>query len=217
MKRWVVLLSCWLGVAGLSWHLRPQHRLLEPSQPLVRYQDVWLELLGEGRTLLARWLWFKMDLVHEEEDSRGVEVFQQKEVVPFLRMITYLDPHFVEAYDVIAYDLHRGYGQTQLAIEIVEEGLKYSPGSYHLNFRRALLALQEKDTINALEYAKRAFYAQDDPEANKLLPLKIMYRCALQQDDAHLGLAVIDHMLKMGARVPDEVQYRRWLREAQGR
>lgn len=212
MKPGLLVLICWIGVAGLSWRLRSEHAKLEPVRPVIRYQDIFLDLLGEGRTLLARFLWFKVDLIHEQEDEKGVEVFQQKELIPLLRMITYLDPYFVDAYDMIAYDLYKGYDQPELAIEIVDEGLKYSPQSFDLNFRRAFLALSQKDMINALEFAKKA-YASEDPEANKILPLKIMYHCAVQERDARLGILVVDHLLANGAKVPDPAQLARWQQE----
>ena len=207
-----MVLVCWVLVAGLSWHLRSEHTKMEPVRPIIRYQDIFLDLLGEGRTLLARYLWFKVDLIHEQEDQQGIGVFQQKELIPLLRMITYLDPYFVDAYDLIAYDLYKGYKKTDLAIELVDEGLKYSPDSYALNFRRAFLALYQKDMINALEYAKRA-YKTTDPQANKILPLKIMYHCAVQARDARLGLLVVDHMVANGAHIPDEAQWNRWREE----
>jgi tetratricopeptide (TPR) repeat protein len=212
MKTWPVLLLCWLSVAGLSWHLRAEHAKLQPVKPTVRYQDIFLDLLGEGRTLLARFLWFKVDLIHEQQEEKGVGVFQEKELIPLLRMITYLDPYLVDAYDLIAYDLYKGYKQADLAIELVDEGLKYSPNSYALNFRRAFLALQQKDMINALEFAKKA-YASPDPDANRVLALKIMYHCAVQRRDARLGIVVVEHLVANGARVPDPAQLARWQAE----
>lgn len=214
MKRWGPLLVCWLAVAGLSYHLMGQRSQWQPARPALRYQDLLLDLLGEGRTLLARWLWFKVDLIHEDEDVKGVDVFQQKELIPLLRMITYLDPYFTDAYDLIAYDLHKGYGKTEMAVDLVEEGLKYSPDSYALNFRRAFLALYQKDPDNLLKYAKLAFYAaNNDPEANKILPLRLMYRAAVMRNDARLGVVVVEHMLAAGGRVPDIEQMKRWREE----
>lgn len=130
---------------------------MQAKKPIIRSQDLFLDLLGEGRTLLARLLWFQADLYHEQQDSVGVNVFQQKEVIPLLRMVTYLDPSFVDAYDVIAYDLDEGFGQTLQAIDLVEEGLVYNPQSYALNFHRALLAEKQRDSIAAMLYGQRAY------------------------------------------------------------
>ncbi len=54
--------------AALEGPLNAEYLQMNPVKPVIRYQDVLLDLLGEGRTMLARYLWFKMDLLHEQMD-----------------------------------------------------------------------------------------------------------------------------------------------------
>lgn len=200
MKKALVLLALWLSVAGLSGHLSAEYVKMNPVKPMVRYQDVLLDLLGEGRTMLARYLWFKMDTMHEQVDDQGVDTFKQKEVVPLLRMINYLDPYLTDAYDTLSYELYAGYQQTDKAIELIEEGLRYSPTSYELNFRRAFYAEKQKDYLTAFEYAKRALVADQD-EIHNLYALRSLYRCALQAKDPNTGIEVIELMIRINGKI----------------
>ena len=211
------MLFCWLGVATMSHLLLGQHERLQARKPIVRYQDLFWDLLGEGRTLLARLLWFQADLYHEQEGSTGLSVFKQKEVIPLLRMVTYLDPSFVDAYDVIAYDLEEGFGQTLQAIDLVEEGLVYNPQSYALNFRRALLAEKQRDSIGAMLYGQRA-YDSPDPDTNQFLPAKIMRRASLRMRDPWWGVRVAELLLRLRVADPDPelTQYYRKLLQGKG-
>lgn len=196
------MLLCWLGVAAMSHLLLGQHQRLQAQKPIIRYQDLFLDLLGEGRTLLARLLWFQADLYHEQQDSAGVATFQQKEVIPLLRMVTYLDPSFTDAYDTIAYDLDEGFGQIRQAIEVVEEGLLYSPKSYALNLRRALLAEKQRDSMSAMLAGQRAFDSEDE-DVNKFLPVKIMRRAALRMRDPWWGVQVAELLTRLRVADPD--------------
>lgn len=207
-----LLAALWLASAALSGYLRAEHAKLEPVKPVIRIQDVLLDLLGEGRTMLGRLLWFKMDMMHEQQDDLNVETFRQKEVVPLLRMINYLDPYLTDAYDTLAYDLYRGYGQLDKAIELIDEGLLYSPDSFELNFRRAFLAERQGDWVEALERSKKAFYADQD-SFHQLAALRCMYRCALNRGDAKLGLYVIDTMNQIGGVKYYPEQYAKWQKE----
>lgn len=210
------MLLCWLVVAALAQLLVGLHAQYQPARPVYRAQDLFLDLLGEGRTLLARTLWFKADLYHEQQDAAGVDTFRQKEVIPLLRMVTYLDPTFADAYDVIAYDLQEGYGQTRAAIDLVDEGLLYNPRSYALNFRRALLAERQLNSIQSYIFARRAF-TSPDPDTNLFLPLKILRRATLRMRDARSGLEVVELMKGMGLPDPDPELTEIWRKELQGK
>lgn len=207
-----MLLGLWVALACFSWPLRQSHRAMQPERPVVRVQDVLLDLLGEGRTMLARLLWFKMDLMHEQLDDFGIPVFQQKEVVPILRMVTYLDPYFEDAYDTLAYQLYKGFQQTEKAIELVEEGLKFSPESFELNWRRAFFAEKQQDWLTALKYSNLAYkLAREDMQL--LATYRCLYRCAVHLNDARLGMQVVD-LIRQRAPTPlyDE-QYEKWRRQ----
>ncbi|MFN8611028.1 MAG: hypothetical protein U0931_26030 [Vulcanimicrobiota bacterium] len=216
MKRASLMLTCWLGVAALAHLLTGQHQRYQAARPIYRAQDLFLDLLGEGRTLLARVLWFKADLYHEQQDTTGVDVFKQKEVIPLLRMVTYLDPSLADAYDVIAYDLDEGFGQTRAAVDLVDEGLLYNPRSYSLNFRRALLAEKQLDSIRAYLCARRAF-SSPDPDTNQYLAVKLLRRATLRMRDARSGLEVVELIKGLGFPDPDPSLTQAWREELQGK
>lgn len=216
MKSRAFLLALWVGLAAFSWPLRQAHEKMQPAKPLIRAQDVLLDLIGEGRTMLARLLWFQMDLMHEQQDESGVDTFKQKELVPLLRMITYLDPTFVDAYDTLAYELYKGFQHIDTSIELIDEGLRFNPDSFDLNWRRAFFAEKKMDWDNALLYSNRAYkLAKTDLEL--LATLRCLYRCAVHRNDPYLGLQVVDLMRGSGA-VPAiyQRQYEKWQNELKG-
>lgn len=207
------LLALWLLAAGLAGPLKRENLKMSPTRPVIRYQDVMLDLLGEGRTMLARYLWFKMDTMHEEQDDQGVSTFKQKEVLPLLRMINYLDPYLTDAYDTLAFELHKGYGQSLKAMELVDEGLLFSPNSYELNFRKAFLAERLGDSITAFEFSKRALLADQD-EMHNLMALRTMYRATVKLHDPKTGIEVVDLISRLtGGANPYKEQYLRWKKE----
>lgn len=201
-----------MPAALLEGSLKAAYLKMNPVKPVVRYQDVLLDLLGEGRTVLARYLWFKMDTMHEQIDDQGNATFRQKEIVPLLRMINYLDPYLTDAYDTLAAELEIGYQQSDKAMELVEEGLLYSPKSFELNFRKAFLAERKQDSLTAYEFARRAAEA-DQVQEHNLNALRIMYRSCLRLQDAKTGIAVLDGITKLSGRNPYPDQYARWRKE----
>lgn len=210
---WLTVFALWLAAAGLAGPLKVEYLKLNPTRPIIRYQDVLLDLLGEGRTMLARYLWFKMDTMHEQIDDQGTATFKQKEVVPLLRMINYLDPYLTDAYDTLACELDYGYRLPDRAEELVDEGLSYSPDCYELNFRKAFLAEKRADAVTAFESARRALAADQDPTHN-LSCLRIMYRAALLSHDAKTGVEVVELIQRFaGAATPYQKQYQLWKNE----
>lgn len=211
--RMAMLLLLWVGLAGLSQGLRTRHRELLPERPMVRFEDVLLDLMGEGRTVMARYLWFKMDLIHEQLDDDGVPTFHQKQVVPLLRMITFLDPYLVDAYDTLAYELHRGYQRTDEALQLVSEGLKFSPQSFELHFRKGLLLKDRKDWKGVLEEGLLAVKSAQD-EFQQKNGLRLLYHSAVHLNNPRLGVQVVDEI--RGAAEPPPIyreQYYRWKKE----
>jgi len=216
VKSRVLMLALWIGLAAFSWPLRQAHEQMQPVKPMVRVQDALLDLIGEGRTMLARLLWFHMDLMHEQQDDSGIDTFQQKELVPLLRMITYLDPTLVDAYDTLAYELYRGFQHIDTSIELVEEGLRFNPDSFDLTWRRAFFAEKKLDWDNALLYSNRA-YKLAKTDLQTLATLRCLYRCAVRRNDPYLGTQVVDTIRRHGAASPMfDAQYEKWQKEIKG-
>lgn len=81
------------------------------------------------------------------------------EIIPYLRIITYLDPHYIDAYFVLAgllYDM----GREEEALEVNLEGIQANPESADLYFSLGDLMLREKRYPEALEALEKAFSLQ---------------------------------------------------------
>lgn len=214
MKRFLPVVGLWVVLVTGSVPMRRFHEGIEPPKATTRFEDVLLDLLGEGRTMLARLLWFKMDMMHEQLDDDGVAAFAQTQLVPLMRMVTFLDPTIVDAYDTLAFELYHGHHKTDQAIEIVDEGLQFNKQSFELNWRRGLLAEKKADYTTALVYANDAYQVSGDDYVKKLSALRSIYRLAVHAKDAYMGVQVVDRIRTIA---PDtrlyDAQYSRWKAE----
>jgi len=192
VKRLAVLwVALWLSNQALPhWY---ESTFLPPAEYRT-LPDIMLDVLGEGRTMLARVLWFKMDLFHEVLDDQGVENSQQVQVMPLLRMATYLDPHLDDAYDVMAWDLYRGHGRTDDALALLDEGLRYNPTSYLLGYRRALILFRTGRYAQAAASAD-AVLAQTTDSFSRLQLLRLLYHCYDELKDDRKAERVLNEML----------------------
>lgn|GEM_PF-930102 len=121
-----------------------------------------LALLGETRYTLAAYLWIKVDHYHHEYENRG-EYWKNPPLLQLTRFITYLDPHFVQAYSVGGYDLALSFQQKDTGINFIKEGLTNNPDSYELNFLLGFLRFHYKEYSQAAYSLAKAFHlAKDD-------------------------------------------------------
>lgn len=194
MKRVALLwVALWLGNQALpKWY---EATFLPPAEYRT-LPDVLLDVLGEGRTMLARVLWFKMDLFHEVLDDQGVDNTQQIQVMPLLRMATYLDPHLEDAYDVMAWDLFRGHGRTDEALALLDEGLRYNPNSPLLTYRRVIILFRAGDYAEAAAAGETALTrTTDDFEQVQLL--RVLYHCYEKLNDERQEERVLTELLRL--------------------
>lgn len=100
---------------------------------------VLLEALGEVRTFLAQTIWFETDLYHHQLEAEGVVWTQERDLMSMYRMITTLDPRFVEAYDIGAYQLVQNFHKVDEGLAYLDEGVRNNPDSAQLRFEKAFL------------------------------------------------------------------------------
>ncbi len=143
---------------------RPGYR--KPDLKQLSSVEVALEVLGEVRTFLATSLWFKMDTYYHIMQAKHQT---DEDLFPLYRLITYLDPHFVEAYDTGAWDLHR-HGLHEEAISFVKEGIARNPRSARLQFMLALILYKLQRYDEALAPA-RAAYEMAPPDSDPFFKL----------------------------------------------
>lgn len=157
MKAKGLLVGCWL-VAILSGIMLGVRHEKTYSHPYEQREagDVILDVFGEFRTVMARYLWVKMELYFEALEGQGEVKEKQVEIMPLLRMITLLDPTITDAYDMIAYDLSRDHEKVGQALALLDEGIKRNPEGWALWFRQAFLLYEHKRYPEAQEKAAKA-------------------------------------------------------------
>lgn len=166
-----LFLLLWIaGTVLPSWY---EEKLLPPVQQRSRI-DVLLDVLGESRTILARYLFMKADVYHHVLEKQGVYVNKEQDVLPLYRLCTYLDPRMEEAYDLLVYDLNAGYGDQKAALEVLQEGLLYTPKSVKLNLRKGQIYLLAKQYEAAIAPAQLAVENSTD-EFDTRNGLRVLY------------------------------------------
>ncbi len=159
-------------------------------------QAALLDVLGEARTVIARTLWFKMDLYHEQLDDEGLANEQQTEIMPLLRLVSLLDPSFVDAFDNIAWDLWKGHNQPEHALAILDEGLSNNPESSLLYFRKAMILNHLERFPEAVEPGSKALqYAQNDFAT--LDAGRVLYKASKKTGDQERQRQAILQLLKV--------------------
>lgn len=127
-----------------------------PASPTDNDSSVY-KLAGEFRVVFANLLWIKADRYHHEFIQRNPNWTHNKELLGMFKMITALDPHFVEAYSTGAYILMKGYKDNSKALIYLRKGISNNPKSSELNELAAIIyARQLNDPKTAIPYAKKA-------------------------------------------------------------
>jgi hypothetical protein len=135
----------------------------KPTDPADNVSSVY-KLAGEFRTVFANLLWIKADAYHHEFIEHNPHWCENKDLLGMMKIITALDPRFVEAYSTGSYILMYGYHDAPKSLAYLHEGIAVNPKSRELNQLAAILYAQKlRDPVRALPYAQRAArYAEDD-------------------------------------------------------
>lgn len=91
-----------------------------------------MAMAGQFRIVFANLLWIKVDQYHHEYIEHHGDWAQDTDLLPLLRTITWLDPHFVQAYQVMGFMLSGRLYRYTHARRILEEGLRNNPNAYEL-------------------------------------------------------------------------------------
>lgn len=134
--------------------------------------ESFLDLLGGIRQALAAWIWTKTDTVYH---SYGINLYENKSLYPYYKLVTSLDPQFQIAYYLASYMLFR-LGKQEHGYALALEGLRNNPTSSLLQRNLAEIYLFfKKDPRKAKYHCERALaYAtgkKDITAANNLLAL----------------------------------------------
>ena len=134
-----------------------------PKERAARHESSVFLLAGEFRTVFANLLWTKADQYHHEFSEHNPNWARNKDLLGLLRLITTLDPHFVEAYSTGVMMYSRGLGDPRKASEYLREGLANNPRAWDLHRIAVILyARHFNDPGRALPHARLALNYCDD-------------------------------------------------------
>ena len=129
---------------------------------------------GEFRIVAANLLWSKVvDHYHHQYLADGGDWSKNESLLPLLHTITVLDPHFVQAYEVMGGAILPRTGRVAEGERVLTEGLRHNPNDWELYREMAmLLSYTEHKPKEALPYAEKGLkYADDDFSQNLMTKL----------------------------------------------
>ena len=132
----------------------------------LAYSSALLDIVGELRYTAAAILWVKIDIYHHEHEFRGKEIMRNAEILPLFRMVTLLDPHFIQAYDTGAFNLVVDLKKVDEGLAFLREGIRNNPDSFELNWEYGFLMYYEKKYEEALPYLLKAYENRDKTVTN---------------------------------------------------
>lgn len=155
-----------------------------------------MNLLGEFRTSIAALFYIKSEeYFHELEAMQNWK--EQTETMPLFRLVTLLDPHMIQAYDVASYHLAVDLKKVQEGLDFLNEGLANNPNNPELHFTAALIHfMQTQNYEEAVNHAKIAqSLAADATMLANIIRIKAyaLYR----QKKFHESLESFQELLKL--------------------
>ena len=111
------------------------------------------QMIGEVRTILASYIYIRADMYHHERETKK-DWREDPATLPLHRLVTMLDPKFVQAYDFGAYHLAVNFKKYHEAIKYLREGLHYNPESFTLHFTMGNIYYYKKDFETAIKWHK---------------------------------------------------------------
>jgi hypothetical protein len=118
---------------------------------------------GEFRIVVANLLWIKVvDHYHHQFLAKGGAWNQNTSLMPYLRMIVWLDPHFIEAYEVGG-SILSGTHRYKECDQFLGVGTTNNIDSWQLYYDRGMLrAWYLKNPSEALPFAEHALQCSND-------------------------------------------------------
>jgi len=132
---WVVLglLACVAATQALVERYRPQVND-EATAPFPLAAVVVRSFLGDARGLLADYLWLRVDEYQHRRRIVGGDLLRSDDeaLMPLVRIITWCNPHFVDAYALGGQWLAFHFNRPREAAAFYEEGIRNNPRSFDL-------------------------------------------------------------------------------------
>ena len=135
-----------------------------------------------------------------------------KEIMPWLRLATRMDPHNVEAYLVMAFWLATGVDRPDLALQVLTEAQNNNPGNYRVLLEKGRLMLRNQDFARAgqaLDLALKQWPGPgadaDETQARLDRAVILTLRALLHEHAGEFGVAA-SMLAEVLAIFPDRVQ-----------
>jgi len=130
--------------------------------------------LGEFRIVAANIIWLNVvDRYHHEFMEQGGQWSKNVSILPYMKIITWLDPHFVEAYNVGSSILFSTQ-QYDEGLKMLDEGIGANQENWQLHYHEAMArAWYLNDAKGALPYAIAARTRTTDPFEKKRIDLLV--------------------------------------------
>ena len=119
---------------------------------------------GEFRIMAANLIWNNVvDHYHHQFMAQGGDWAKNESLLPLLQTIIDLDPHFVQAYELMGGTILPRTGHIPEGEKVVAEGIKHNPTTWELYREMAmLLSFTEHKPAAALPYAEQGLRCADD-------------------------------------------------------
>lgn len=160
MKRFLSLLLALVlltGAAASDQMLSRQSASQQREGSIEGPAAVYAAMLGQFRTVAANLLWIKADDYHHEFLETNPHWSKNEEILPLMRMITWLDPNFVQAYTAGSWMLGIYMEKPEQGMEFLEEGIRNNPNSVEMFETKALMVWRTRGDIRAaLKELKKA-------------------------------------------------------------
>ena len=126
---------------------------------------------GEFRIVAANLLWSKVvDHYHHQYLATGGEWDKNESLLPLLQTIIVLDPHFVQAYQIMGAAILPHTGKIEQGKKVLADGIAHNPNSWELNRDMAmLLSWDQHYPAQALPYAEKGLQCSDDDFSRNLM------------------------------------------------
>ncbi len=126
---------------------------------------------GEFRIVAANLLWSKViDHYHHQFMATGGDWSKNESLLPLLQTIITLDPHFVQAYEIMGGAILPGTGRAAEGERVLRAGLKANPNEWELYREMAmLLSYTEHRPADALPYAEAGLTQANDEFSRHLM------------------------------------------------
>jgi tetratricopeptide (TPR) repeat protein len=204
MKRPLVFLL-FLGLFFVEPFLASERIALqiEDTGP-VSFTEFTLRFLGELRYTLASYLWLQTEIYHHElnlgviRGSVGHGPPSVKEIIAICRLVTILDPHFIQAYDIGSWRLVQGLGDFKRGFAFLREGIANNPNSYLLYADMGdFYFLYLHDRKKAIPYLKKAYELSNNDYYPHLDTLRLLATCYETTGQKEKALSAWQEVLKI--------------------